>query len=436
MRKVDETITVFGLGKMGLPIAVAYADAGYNVIGVDVKEEVVHKINQGEVWFREPGLDEKLNEALEKDRIHASLDHEEAIEKADVIIVIVPLVLDEEQQPDFQAILDVTKKIGKGLRKEQIIIYETTLPPKTTEEILKPKLERSSGLKAGHDFGLFVSPERLYSLHVFEEMKKMKKVLGPCQGSKSTFTKRVKSVLKDVYKAGIVVVNNAATAEMTKLAETSFRAVNIAFANEIAKITDEVGVDVNDVIHAANTHRYTNILRPGAGVGGHCMPVYPYFLIKKYPDLTKLISEGQEINESMPAYMVELTKKGIKQLGKKLECSAILILGLAYRPNVKESMNSPTLEIVRQLRDKVEKIAVYDPVFSKSEVEEICQTTYWNPKGKENNQYDAVLVATGYEKFKEIIRQFPSNIALIDGRNLIDEKDRFLVYKAVGRGDA
>lgn len=431
----DKTITVFGLGKMGLPIAVAYADAGYEVIGVDINPKVVTKVNNGETWFREPGLDEKLERVINHNSLKATTDSGSAVELSDAIIVIVPLLLTENKGEDFSAIFDVTKKIGQKLRKDQIVIYETTLPPKTTENVIRPQLEQLSKLSAGKDFGLFASPERVYSLHVFEEMKKMKKVLGPCKNSKRLFIKRAKKLLKTVYKAGIVLVEDATTAEMTKLAETSFRAVNIALANELAKLTDEMEVNVEEVIRAANTHRYTNILKPGAGVGGHCMPVYPHFLINRYPDLTKLIKEGQEINESMPEYVLDRLKRGVEEQKGSLEDLSILILGLAYRPNVKEDMNSPALQMIAELKGKVQDLAVYDPVFSPEEIREICQTDYWKPEeGLENFQYDVVIIATGYTEFKEIVKELPSSLVLIDGRNIITNTDRFSVYKGVGKG--
>jgi len=428
IEKREVRICVFGLGKMGLPLACAFADAGFNVIGVDVNPEVVKNVNSGITWFEEPELDEKLSKALQNKKLRATLDSDQAVRESDFIICLVPLGLDENKKPDYSNIIRTTEIISRNLRKGHVVGYETTLPIGTTENIIKPLLEKS-GLKAGKDFGLFYSPERLMSGYVFQRLRELTKIIGGID-EKSSFI--AGEIYKTICPAGIDIVSNPRTAEMFKLVSGVWRDVNIAFANEMAKIADQYNVDITEIIERINKSPRRLMLEPGAGVGGHCIPVYPYFLITSVdnPDEeVPLIKVARRINESMPEYTVKLAEQELKKKGKMVKGSQIVVLGLAYRPHVKEWANSPTLDIVKILKDKGAEVYVFDPIFTCEEIEKIV-----NAKSGDFEELlkraDCVIVSTMYQMFEGIRERTRAGCVIIDGRNKLKNAD-----KGIGRTD-
>ncbi|MCD6242613.1 nucleotide sugar dehydrogenase [Candidatus Bathyarchaeota archaeon] len=423
-RKV--TLCVFGLGKMGLPLACAFADAGFKVIGVDTNSKVVQNVNNGVTWFKEPELDEKLTKAIKNKKLTATLNGEDAVKNSDFIIVIVPLILDKRKKPIFSTIIEVTKIISENLDKGHIVGYETTLPIGSTENMLKPILEKS-GLKAGKDFGLFYSPERLMAGKFFSRLRELKKIIGAID-KKTAFI--ASEIYKTICPAGVEIVSNPRTAEMIKLAAGIWRDVNIAFANEMAKLADMYNIDIMEVIKAVNSSPRRLMLEPGCGVGGHCIPVYPYFIISNLKDadgVVPLIKAARKTNESMPEYTVKLAEKELEKKGKTLEGTNIVILGLAYRPHIKETLNSPTLDMVKILKKSGVNVSVYDPIFTKEETEKIT--------GAQSGEYesllkkaDCIIIATMYEKFKHVKEKIKRDCIIIDGRNRLKDAD-----KGIGR---
>jgi len=418
----DVNICIFGLGKMGLPLACAFAEAGFRVTGVDVNPKVVENVNRAITWFKEPELDEKLAKAIKNKKLIATLDAEYAVKTSDFILTIIPLGLDKEKKPDISKLIEVTEIISKNLRRGHVVGYETTLPIGTTENILKPILEKTS-LKAGKDFGLFYSPERLMSGKVFSRLRELKKIIGAVD-------RRTAFIAGEIYKticpAGIEIVSNPRTAEMIKLAAGIWRDVNIAFANEMAKLADKYNIDIMEVIKAVNSSPRRLMLNPGCGVGGHCIPVYPYFIINSLENadqVVPLIKAARQTNENMPKYTVKLAEEELKRRGKDIKGANIVILGLAYRPYIKETLNSPTLEMAKMLKTKGAKVSIFDPVFTKEEVEKIT--------GAKSGEYEAllkkadcVIVATMYEKFKGIREKTKNDCVIVDGRNKLNEADR------------
>jgi len=429
-RKVDArdvTICVFGLGKMGLPLACAFADAGFKVVGVDIDPEVVENVNRGKTWFEEPELEEKLARAIGNGRLTATVDGELAVEKSDFIISIVPLVLDEERKPDFSAVLKVTETVSRKLRRGHVVGYETTLPIGTTENKLKPILEKS-GLKAGIDFGLFHSPERLMAGKVFSRLRELKKIIGAVD-EKTAFI--ASEIYKVICPAGTLIVSNPRTAEMIKLAAGIWRDVNIAFANEMAKIADKYEVDIMEVIKAVNTSPRRIMLEPGCGVGGHCIPVYPYFIINEVEnadEMVPVIKAARKTNESMPEYTVKLAEQELKKKGKKLENANVVILGLAYRPYIKETINSPTLDMVKILKEKGANVSVFDPMFTEEEVKRITGVKSGDFEAL-LKEADCIIISTMYEMFNDLREKADSNCIVIDGRNKLKKN----ADKSIGR---
>ena len=426
IEKREVRICVFGLGKMGLPLACAFADAGFNVIGVDVNPGVVKNVNSGITWFEEPELDEKLSKALQNKKLRATLDSDQAVRESDFIICLVPLGLDENKKPDYSNIIRTTEIISRNLRKGHVVGYETTLPIGTTENIIKPLLEKS-GLKAGKDFGLFYSPERLMSGYVFQRLRELTKIIGGID-EKSSFI--AGEIYKTICPAGIDIVSNPRTAEMFKLVSGIWRDVNIAFANEMAKIADQYKIDITEVIKEVNTSPRRKMLEPGCGVGGHCIPVYPYFIINdvENPDETiPVVKAARKTNESMPEYTVKLAEQELKKKGKQLAGANIVILGLAYRPYIKETIHSPTFDMVKILMDKSANVSVFDPIFTKDEVEKIT--------GVKSGEFemllkkaDCVIISTVYGMFNRLHEKVKSDCVIIDGRNKLKSAD-----KGIGR---
>jgi nucleotide sugar dehydrogenase len=365
VREGRVTFAVYGLGKMGLPLAAVIADRGGRVIGVDINAEVVKNINLGINHIKEEqGLDELVEVNVREGRLKATTDLVGASKEADVMIIIVPAFLDESSKPDLSILTSVAKNISKGLEKGDFVIVETTVPPGTTDKVIRPILEES-GLKAGLDYGLAHCPERTSSGRAIMDIQgAYPKVVG---GLEKKSTEAAEAIYKVVNERGVIPVSSTNTAEMVKIAEGLHRDVNIALANELALISNEKGVDVWEVIEVANTDPNCNLLEPGAGVGGHCIPVYPWFVINGN-GTTKLIRTAREVNDKMSAYVVNKVTEALKASGKGIKGSNILVTGLVYRPGVKETYNSPSKKVIKELKALGANVFGHDPVLGEEEM--------------------------------------------------------------------
>ncbi len=278
MKRAAPLVAVVGLGKIGLPLAVQYARRGRAVIGCDINPGVVETINAGKSHVcEEAGLADEVRSLVSMGLLSATQDTVWAVRQADVVVVIVPVIVDEQHRADFEWIDAATASIGEGLRPGTLVIYETTLPVGTTAQRFRPILEHASHLQAGKDFYLAYSPERVSSGHIFRDLQNYPKVVG---GIDAASTAAAVSFYRSVLDAGVISMFSTNDAEFVKLIETTYRDVNIALANEYARYADAHGLDVAAAIAAANTQPYSHIHTPGVGVGGHCIPVYPYFLMQ------------------------------------------------------------------------------------------------------------------------------------------------------------
>jgi len=425
-------ICVIGLGKIGLPLAAQYADKGFRVIGCDINPEVVDSINGGISHIKgEPGLDERVRDSVKKGLLSATTDTVKAVKESDVIVVIVPLVVDKEGNIDYSIIDSVTETISKGLQKDSLVIYETTLPVGDTRDRMTPILERS-GLRAGRDFYVVFSPERVSSGVMFRYLREIPKIVG---GIDEESTRRGVEFYEKVLDTEVIPVTTSEAAEATKLFGMVYRDVNIALANEFAKFSQARGLDVIEIIRASNTNPHSHILTPGIGVGGHCAPVYPYFLIKNASDLEidlVLAKSAREINDGMPEYTVNLLGEELDTLRDK----NILILGLAYRGNVKETFLSPSLSVIEHLKGAGANVYVNDPLFSKEEIEKLGVEF---ADLKNLNSMDAVILITDHKEYENLdlknLREKGVKI-IVDGRNLL-EKEKIekhgIIYRGLGR---
>ena len=361
------TVAVYGLGKMGLPLAAVFAEKGARVIGVDIDEKVVKCVNEGVSHVKgEPGLDELVERNVREGRLQATVDGVEAAKASDVMIILVPAFLNESKRPDLSMVTSAAKAISKGLENGDLVIVETTVPPGTTKNIVAPILEES-GLKIGEDFGLAHCPERTMSGRAIKDiLGAYPKIVG---GIDKKSTETATAIYTVINERGVIPVTSSTTAEMIKIAEGLYRDVNIALANEIALISSENGIDVWEVVEAANTQPYCNIHKPGPGVGGHCIPVYPWFVMNG--ETTRLIRTAREVNDSMPIYVVKKVSETLKHSGRSLNGSNVLVVGLVYRPGIKEMANTPARGVIKELRALGANVFGYDPVLKEEEMKSL-----------------------------------------------------------------
>ena len=411
-------IAVIGMGKIGLPLAVQYAKKGNSVIGVDVNPKTVDLINQGlEPFPGEAYLNDYLTDVVSKQMLRATLDYPEAIKSADVIVVVVPLLVNEKSDPDFVEMDKATALIGANIKKGALICYETTLPIGTTRARFVPSLEKKSGFKVGIEFNVVFSPERVFTGRIFEDLKKYPKIVGgitqACTEKGVHFYEKVLDfdLRYDLAKPnGVWQLKSAESAEFVKLAETTYRDVNIALANEFAMHSEKIGINIYEVIEAANSQNFSHIHKPGISVGGHCIPVYPHFYLFNDPS-ARVIRSAREVNNSMPEYAINY----LQELMGNLKDKNILILGLSYRAGVKEIAFSGALEMDKILKRYQSNVQIYDPMFTREEIIEIGLCPYDDAKS-----IDAIIVNTDHLEFIEIIRRQFGNVNLVfDGRYIL-----------------
>ena len=351
-------ICVLGLGYIGLPTASTFAANGVKVVGVDVNPKVVETLRSGGIHIHEPGLGKVVEAALKSGNLIISTQPEQA----DAFIIAVPTPFYENKfgeyegqkykLADMRAVTSAAEAIVPFLQNGNLVVLESTSPPRTTIELVAPILARS-GLQAGRDFHLAYSPERVLPGQILRELIENARVIGGVTPESA----KAGADLYSIFVKGEIVQTDATTAEMVKLMENTYRDVNIAIANEFSRLADKFGVDVWEAISLANRHPRVKILSPGPGVGGHCISVDPWFFVETAPELTPLIYQSRRVNDSQPHYVLELTKRALGNLkGKK-----IAALGLAYKPDVDDLRESPALEIVHLLQSEGALVKAWEP---------------------------------------------------------------------------
>jgi UDP-N-acetyl-D-glucosamine dehydrogenase len=352
-------IAVVGLGHIGLPLAVQYASRGHDVLGIDVARPIVEALNRGESPHRdEQALIERVPQLVADGRLQAATwDETDSIRDAEAVVVIVPVVVDAERRIDYAPIDAATRDIAARIGPGTLVVYETTLPVGTTRGRFAPVLAEGSGLALDDDLFVAFSPERVLVGRVFLDLRRYPKIVG---GTSEESTRRAVDFYRAVLDEGTEVwqVTNAETAEMTKLAETTYRDVNIAYANELARYAARRDIDVTEVIGAANSQPYSHIHQPGVGVGGHCIPVYPHFLFNDDPEL-RIPPLARQINESMSAFAVD----GIEDRIGSLEGQPVVVLGVAYRGDVREDAFSSAFRLRDELQVAGARVYAHDPYF-------------------------------------------------------------------------
>lgn len=388
-KEKDLTITILGMGYIGLPTAIAFAKAGFTVKGFDVNKKVIETLKAGHIHIVEPSLQEAFEEALKSGRLIPT----DKLEKSDVFIISVPTPFKkdhEEKIADLSYVESASKEVATVLEENNLVILESTVPPMTTK-LMTDILERESGISRDKFMSVHC-PERVLPGRILYELEHNDRIIGAEKREAGEYTKVIYDAM---VKEGTCYITDDITAEMCKLVENTFRDVNIAFANELSVICDKLGIDVFELIKLANKHPRVNILTPGAGVGGHCLAVDPWFIVEKFPKEANVIREARLINDFKPRFIVNKVDeilKGNKEL-------TVGVLGLAYKPDIDDLRESPAMEIAEILRDKGYKVVACEPNVDSKEVNGF--ELYFFDKIVEKADY--LVLAQGHKEFKEKI---------------------------------
>ncbi len=400
-RKIENKkviVGVLGLGYVGLPLAREFASAGLNVIGFDIDQQKVRILNSGRSIIKHVPHTQ-IRQMVKSGLFHATTDMA-GLKKADAILICVPTPLTENRDPDMRFVVSSTKTIAKYLRPGQLIVLESTTYPGTTREVMVPILE-SSGLKAGKDFHLAYSPEREDPGNKDFSTKTIAKVVGG-------LTKKCCKMACELYETAIVrtvTVSSLEAAEASKILENVYRCVNIAMVNELKIVFDRMGIDIWEVIHAASTKPFGfKAFYPGPGLGGHCIPIDPFYLTwraRQYGMPTRFIELAGEINTSMPHYVITKTIEALNEHKKSLKGSKVLVLGLAYKKDIDDLRESPSIELIELLRKKGAKVDYNDPYIPKThkQRQHNLKMTSRKLSAKMLAGYDVVLISTDHSDY-------------------------------------
>lgn len=410
------------MGKIGLPLAVQFASKGHEVMGVDVNADTVSSVNIGQEPFPgETDLQTKLAAAVSGGLMAATTDFAKAVPGADVVVVVVPLFVDGEGTPDFGWMDAATRDIAANLTSDTLVSYETTLPVGTTRERWKPMLEEGSGLKEGSDFHVVFSPERVLTGRIFADLRRYPKLIGALSAAGAQRAKEFYEAVLDFDQRpdldrpnGVWDLGSAEASELAKLAETTYRDVNIGLANQFAKFAATCGIDVFEVIAASNSQPYSHIHRPGIAVGGHCIPVYPRLYLHNDPSAT-VVRSAREANEAMPEYTVSLLEGAYGDLNG----ARVVVLGAAYRGGVKETAFSGVFPTVAALESRGAQVWVHDPLYSDDELKALNLMPY-----QKGDEVDAAIVQTDHAAYMKLrASDLPGIRALVDGRRVTSPDD-------------
>ena len=412
-------VCVVALGKIGLPLAVQIASKGHRVRGVDINERTVELVNRGvEPFPGEAELDVRLKQVIDDGSLSATTEGVAAVAESEAVIIVVPLVVNDESRPDFSAMDAATRTIAEGLRPGTLVSYETTLPVHTTRQRFGPMLEEDSGLTVGGDLFLCHSPERVYSGRIFSDLRRYPKLVG---GTDPASAERAVSFYEAILDFddrddlprpnGVWDLGSAEAAELAKLMETTYRDVNIALANEFAVFADRVGIDVYRVIEASNSQPFSHVHQPGIAVGGHCIPVYPRFYLSTHPD-AQLPASARDVNLGMPSYAV----RRLQEVLGELAGLHVAVLGAAYRGGVQEIAFSGVFGTVAALQAAGAVPFVQDPLYSDDQLHAFGFEPYHF-----GEPIDAAIVQADHEEYRTLTPDdLPGVRALVDGRAFVD----------------
>jgi nucleotide sugar dehydrogenase len=410
-------ITVVGMGKIGLPLAVQFARKGHQVLGADVNSRTVDLINAGtEPFPGETDLATLLAEVVADGSLVATLDTTDAVSRSDAVVIVVPLFVDIDGVPDFGWMDAATESVGRGLKPGTLVSYETTLPVGTTRDRFAPALESFSGLVAGTDFHVVFSPERVYTGRIFSDLRRYPKLVGGIDAeSTARGIEFYEAVIDFEERAdlarpnGVWNLGSTEASELAKLAETTYRDVNIGLANQFARYADTQGIDIYAVIEACNSQVFSHIHQPGIAVGGHCIPIYPQMYLWNDPQAT-IVRAARAANREMPAYAVSLLGEHHGDLAGQ----RVAVLGASYRGGVKETAFSGVFDVVDALKSRGAIPLVNDPMYTKDELEKLGFTDY-----EFGDPVDAVIVQANHAEYRQVrAEHLPGARTIVDGRGV------------------
>ncbi len=428
-------VVVIGLGYVGVPLAAAVADAGHKVVGIDVLEKKVRALNQGRnpIEGRERGLEELVKRNVKRKKLRATVNYEECRTARAILIAVETPINDKTKEPNLKPLKSALGSVGSNLGKRALVSIESTLVPGTMESVVKPILERKSGLKVGRDILLVHAPERVTAGKLLSNLYSLDRVIGTEDLNSSRAAERLYST----FIEGNLHFTDWLTAEIVKTVENTYWDTQIGFANEIALLCEELGADAYKVRELVNTCPQRNMLLPGAGVGGPCIPKDPWLLISGIPQ-TKLsiIPAAREVNEYMPLRLARLAEDGMREAGRRIKGSKIAVLGFAYKEDTEEVRNTPSIQVIRELRKRGADVVIHDPHAPSQRGYHIMRDLSKSIQGA-----DAIVIVTGHRTYtkmnlSKIGRKMRTRV-IIDGRNVFPDgvgKRRF-VYRSIGKGN-
>ncbi len=432
-------VCVVGIGRIGLPTALSFAKSGLQTIGVDINTNLVENLNSGIFPLKdEPGYEEIFNECLAKKTFSATTEIDDAVSNSDLILLSLPTPMDENNIPDYSALTSVGSKLSNILPLNSLLIVESTIEPGFIEDEMISLLTKSGRLKVKENFFIGVCPENANPGEILHDFTNLPRLVG---GISNNVTQIIKMIYNFVFSVDLVEMPNCKTANAVKLTTNVFRDINIAFVNELAIMFEKLGIDTMKVLEAAKQKYNFQVHYPGAGVGGPCLPINSYQLLntaKRVGVKLNMIESGRRINEQMVDHVVELTSDAFKECNKSLENSEILILGVSYKPNVKDTQLSPAKNIIKKFQNLGVHVHLYDPFFTSTKV--------FNLQVEDNLEsilptMDGVVIVTGHDDFKKIpISSFAKmkNRVLIDTIGIIDPisaKKENIFFRGLGRGN-
>ncbi len=438
LKKIEErriTVCIVGLGQVGLPTALMFADAGFTVTGYDINEKIVTILNTGKCHFNEPGLNSLLAECVAKKRFRATSDFPKALKEADVVIICVATPLGDNNRPNLDFLKNACGMLVKNPLKDKLIVIESSIPPGTTKNLVVPILNKNRH-RVSKDFWVVYIPERLAPGQAIEEIARTARIIGSYD---SVGAEMARALYKNVIKNEIVLTD-VNVAETSKLVENTYRDVNIAFANEVAGICEELKIDIMEVIRVANTHPRVHVHTPGVGVGGPCIPKDPHLLISPVGGLDaplNVIPRARQVNEAMPDHFVSLISDALLKKKKSVKGSTILCLGVTYKGNVSDQRDSPAEKVIGSLISQGANVYAYDPfapgVFNAKRAKSLMEHL---------KSADAIVILTDHDEFKnadwaKLSKQFKSGAVFADGRRILSPetaKKLKINYIAVGYG--
>ncbi len=400
-----KNICVIGLGYIGLPTACILASNGYNVLGIDIDEKIITKLNSGKVHIEELELEEVFLNVSSNGKLRVSQN----LEKSDIFIISVPTPLNQKNKADLSYVINAADKVKDYIGKGNLIILESTSPPGTTRKVIGSMILENTGLKAGEDYYLAFCPERVLPGKIIYELINNDRIIG---GINKESAEKAKEIYSSFVK-GRILLTDLETAEFTKLAENTYRDVNIAFSNELALICNDYNINVWDVIELANKHPRVNILSPGPGVGGHCIPIDPWFILNNVNRENTLIEKCRDINNSLP----DIISKKIMEIVKDKKDPKVTLFGASYKENIGDTRESPTKVIYKNLAKEKVNISVYDPLSANFEYP-LSSSLKDSLKGS-----DLLVLLVGHKIFKKINLKNVSN--LMRTKNIFDTRNFF-----------